>query len=56
MNTNRVIPTEIDNYFRHQVVQGYVHDMAAAMQGGIPGHAGLFSNALDVAKVMQMYL
>ena len=26
MNTNRVIPTEIDNYFRHQVVQGYVHD------------------------------
>lgn len=56
MNANRVIPTENDNYFRHQVVQGYVHDMAAAMQGGISGHAGLFANALDVAKVMQMYL
>ncbi|HBK83605.1 MAG TPA: beta-N-acetylglucosaminidase, partial [Flavobacterium sp.] len=33
-----------------------VHDMAAAMQGGVSGHAGLFSNALDVAKMMQMYL
>ena len=30
--------------------------MAAAMQGGISGHAGLFSNALDIAKMMQMYL
>ena len=56
MNANRIIPTENDNYFRHQIVQGYVHDMAAAMQGGISGHAGLFANALDVAKVMQMYL
>lgn len=51
-----VIPTENDNYFRYQPVHGYVHDMAAAMQGGISGHAGLFSNALDIAKVMQMYL
>jgi beta-N-acetylhexosaminidase len=49
-------PTEIDTYFRHGVVQGYVHDMAAAMQGGVAGHAGLFSNAIDVAKMMQMYL
>jgi CubicO group peptidase (beta-lactamase class C family) len=56
INANRVIPTEKDTYFRHQIVQGYVHDMAAAMQGGISGHAGLFANALDVAKVMQMYL
>lgn len=30
--------------------------MGAAMQGGIGGHAGLFSNANDVAKIMQMYL
>ena len=56
VNTNRIIPTENDTYFRHQLVQGYVHDMAAAMQGGISGHAGLFANALDVAKIMQMYL
>lgn len=49
-------PTEIDNYFRNQTIQGYVHDMEAAMDGGIGGHAGLFSNAIDVAKIMQMYL
>jgi len=33
-----------------------VHDMGAAMQNGVGGHAGLFSNANDVAKIMQMYL
>lgn len=49
-------PTEVDNYFRYQTIQGYVHDMAAAMQDGVAGHAGLFSNAVDVAKIMQMYL
>ena len=51
-----IAPTEIDNYYRYTTVQGYVHDMGAAMQGGVSGHAGLFSNALDVAKMMQMYL
>ncbi|MEQ3690513.1 MAG: glycoside hydrolase family 3 N-terminal domain-containing protein [Flavobacterium sp.] len=51
-----IVPTENDNYFRYTTIQGYVHDMAAAMQGGVSGHAGLFSNALDVAKMMQMYL
>lgn len=49
-------PTENDNYFRYTTLQGYVHDMAAAMQGGVAGHAGLFSNTIDVAKIMQMYL
>jgi len=38
------------------LVRGFVHDQGAAMQGGIGGHAGLFSNANDVAKIMQMYL
>lgn len=51
-----IAPSEVDDYFRHQVVQGYVHDMAAAMQGGVAGHAGIFSNAMDVAKMMQLYL
>ncbi|MEL6304544.1 MAG: glycoside hydrolase family 3 N-terminal domain-containing protein [Bacteroidota bacterium] len=51
-----IVPTEEDQYFRYQTVQGYVHDMGAAMQGGVGGHAGLFSNAQDVAKIMQMYL
>jgi len=52
----QIVPSEKDNYWRFQTVQGYVHDMGAAMQGGIGGHAGLFSNANDVAKIMQMYL
>ena len=36
------------------MLKGYVHDMGAAMQGGVGGHAGLFSNANDLAKIMQM--
>jgi beta-N-acetylhexosaminidase len=53
---NDIIPTEIDDYYRFQEVHGYVHDMGAAMQDGVGGHAGVFSNANDVAKIMQMYL
>lgn len=53
---NKIVPSEEDTYYRYQTVQGYVHDMGAAMQGGVGGHAGLFSNANDVAKIMQMYL
>ena len=55
-NKNQLVPTEKDDYFRYDTVQGFVHDMGAAMQGGVGGHAGLFSNANDVAKLMQMYL
>jgi len=53
---SEIPPTEEDNYFRMQKVQGYVHDQGAAMLGGVGGHAGLFSNANDIAKIMQMYL
>lgn len=52
----RIIPTEQDNIFRHQLVQGDVHDPGAAMLGGISGHAGLFSNATDLGIMMQMLL
>ncbi|WP_418501188.1 glycoside hydrolase family 3 N-terminal domain-containing protein [Flagellimonas sp.] len=51
-----IVPSEEDDYYRYQTVQGYVHDMGAAMQGGAGGHAGLFSTANEVAKIMQMYL
>ena len=51
-----IVPSEIDTYYRNQELQGYVHDMGAAMQNGVGGHAGLFSNANDVAKIMQMYI
>jgi CubicO group peptidase (beta-lactamase class C family) len=37
-------------------VQGYVHDQTAALLGGVAGHAGLFSTAGDLAKLLQMFL
>ncbi|MBN2214089.1 MAG: serine hydrolase [Bacteroidales bacterium] len=51
-----ITPTENDLVFRRQLIHGYVHDMGAAMLGGVCGHAGLFSNANDLAKIMQMLL
>ena len=56
ISNSNIVPTEEDNYYRFQRVHGYVHDMGAAMQNGIGGHAGVFSNANDVAKIMQMFL
>ena len=56
ISKNEIVPSEIDNYFRHRELRAYVHDMGAAMQGGVGGHAGLFSNAEEVYKIMQMYL
>jgi CubicO group peptidase (beta-lactamase class C family) len=52
----QVAPTEWEYPFRHQLVHGYVHDHGAATVGGVAGHAGIFSNANDMAKMMQMYL
>ena len=53
---NGIPPTENDTYFRRQLLQGYVNDLSAALEGGVSGHAGVFSNAMDVAKIMQLYL
>ena len=53
---SRITPTENDTFFRHQLIHGYVHDQGAALLGGVGGHAGLFSNANDLAVIMQMYL
>lgn len=53
---SNIVPTEDDQLFRHQFLRGYVHDQRAAMFGGISGHAGLFGNALDLAKLFQMNL
>ncbi len=55
-STRNIAPSEIDEYFRYKEINGYVHDMAAAMFGGIASHAGLFGNAINVAKVMQMFI
>ena len=53
---NRIPPTETDSYFRKQLLQGYVNDLSAALEGGVSGHAGVFLNAMDAAKLMQLYL
>lgn len=53
---DNIIPTENDKLWRKQLLQGYVHDQGTALLGGVGGHAGLFGNANDVAKFMQMYL
>ncbi len=52
----QIVPTENDQTFRKEILQGFVHDEMAALLGGVSGNAGLFSNANDLAKVMQMYL
>lgn len=53
---SRIIPTEEDEYFRYQKVHGDVHDMGAAMIGGVSGHAGLFTQAPELATIFQMLL
>jgi beta-glucosidase-like glycosyl hydrolase/CubicO group peptidase (beta-lactamase class C family) len=49
-------PTEVDDYWRMRTVQGTVHDENADALGGVAGHAGLFSNAGDLAIILQMLL
>ncbi len=51
-----IIPTENDKYFRRQKIHGHVHDMGAAMMGGVSGHAGLFASANDLGIIFQMLL
>ena len=53
---SNIAPTENEKYFRLQLLRGNVHDPGAAMFGGVAGHAGLFSNAYDLAKLYQMLL
>ncbi len=43
-------PTEIDNTFRHRVIQGEVQDENAWILNGAAGHAGLFSNVADLLR------
>ena len=52
----RIAPTEDDKIYRKTHIAGTVHDERAAMMGGVAGHAGLFSNATDLAKLGQMLL
>ena len=49
-----IAPTEQDSL--RGLIRGIVHDPNAAAMGGVSGHAGLFSNAREVAMIMQMLL
>jgi CubicO group peptidase (beta-lactamase class C family) len=53
---NNIAPTEKETGFRQQLMHGDVHDPGAAMFGGVSGHAGLFSNAYDLAVLSQVFL
>ncbi|MDR0582300.1 MAG: serine hydrolase [Prevotellaceae bacterium] len=56
MAKERIPPTGTDVTFRKQRLQGTVHDPTAALLGGVAGHAGVFGNANDLAKLLQLYL
>lgn len=49
-------PTEIDHYWRMKSLQGEVHDETSAMLNGVAGHAGLFSTASDISKLMSVLM
>ena len=53
---SRIVPTESDFNFRHESIHGVVHDEGAIMMNGISANAGLFANANDIAKLMQLYV
>lgn len=55
-DVKKIAPTENDEYLRKQLLVGYVHDEIAAFSGGVEGNAGLFGNAVDLAKLLQMWL
>jgi CubicO group peptidase (beta-lactamase class C family) len=55
-NINNIAATELDDYYRHELIRGSVHDEGASTMGGIAGHAGLFSNATDLAKLYLMLM
>jgi beta-glucosidase-like glycosyl hydrolase/CubicO group peptidase (beta-lactamase class C family) len=48
----QIPPTVNDTIFRNQIIWGDVNDQGAATLGGVGGHAGLFSNALDLGQLM----
>ena len=56
LNAKYIIPSNIDKLYRKTEIKGCVHDPAAALLGGVAGHAGLFSTADDLAKISEMYL
>ncbi|MGH7591348.1 MAG: serine hydrolase domain-containing protein [Gemmatimonadales bacterium] len=44
----RIAPTENDTSWRHRMLRGEVHDENASRLDGVSGHAGLFSDGIDM--------
>lgn len=53
-DTTLIAPTEFEKQFRMQHLHGDVHDPGSALFGGVAGHAGLFSDAENMAVLLQM--
>jgi CubicO group peptidase (beta-lactamase class C family) len=49
-----IVPTEFDSIFRKLLIHGTVHDEAASLMGGISGNAGLFGNASEIGKLLDV--
>lgn len=52
----RIPPTEWDAAWRGGLVWGAVHDESAHALGGVAGHAGLFSTAADLERLLRLWL
>ena len=52
----RIAPTEVDSLWRGAQAWGRVHDENAEAMGGVSGHAGLFSTAVDLAVFADLML
>lgn len=48
----KIAPTEYDSYWRNKLIWGEVHDETASLLNGVAGHAGLFSNAEDLNRLL----
>jgi CubicO group peptidase (beta-lactamase class C family) len=52
----QIVPTEWDDEWRGGLVHGVVHDESACALGGVAGHAGIFSTAADLERLVRMWL
>jgi len=50
IHRTNVPPTVLDAEYRGRIVQGEVNDENGSAMGGVAGHAGLFGDALSVAR------
>jgi len=53
---SEIPPTADDRTFRRRIIQGEVQDENASVLGGVAAHAGLFSNAPDMATFAEAIL